>query len=92
MHRVASNLAAGARGPAGVACGGGGGTVWGMIGRMLGGMVGRRVGGTVGRMAGGTVGGMVSSATRQAPQIDDNTDTPARGDIIIMNNGGLAGG
>ena len=41
-----------------------------------------------GVMAGGT-GGMVSLATRQTPQIDDNT--PARGGII-MYNGGLAGG
>ena len=42
-----------------------------------------------GRMAGWTVGGMVSLATRQTPEIDDNT--PARGGII-MYNGGLAGG
>ena len=34
-------------------------------------------------MAGGTVGGMVSLATRQTPQIDDNT--PARGGIIMYN-------
>ena len=37
----------------------------------------------------GTVWGMVSSATRQTPQIDDNTT--ARGGIV-MYNGGLAGG
>ncbi len=42
-----------------------------------------------GGLARGTVGGMVSLATRQTPQIDDNT--PARGDIM-MNNGGLEGG
>ena len=37
----------------------------------------------------GMVWGTVSSATRQTPQIDDNT--PARGGIM-MYNGGLAGG
>ena len=49
-----------------------------MGGEMAGEMVGRTVGG----MAGGTVGGMVSLATRQTPQIDDNT--PARGGITIV--------
>ena len=43
----------------------------------------------VGGMAGGTVGGMVSLATRQTPQIDDNT--PARVGIIMYNEG-MAGG
>ena len=42
-----------------------------------------------GRMVGRTVGEMVSLATRQTPQIDDNT--PARGGIT-MYNWGLAGG
>ena len=42
-----------------------------------------------GRMVGRAVWGMVSSATRQTPQMDDNT--PARG-VITMYNGGLAGG
>ena len=37
----------------------------------------------------GTIWGTVSSATRQTPQIDDNTT--ARGGIM-MYNGGLAGG
>ncbi len=36
-------------------------------------MARRMVGRTVGGMAGGAVGGMVSLATRQTPQIDDNT-------------------
>ena len=62
-------------------------TAWGMVG--VEGTVGRMVGGTVGEMAGGTVGGMVSLATRQTPQIDDNT--PALGGIP-MYTGGLAGG
>ena len=60
-----------------------------MMGGMVGEMVGRMVGGTVGGMAGWTVGRMVSLATHQTPQIDDNT--PARGGIA-MYNGGLVGG
>ena len=42
-----------------------------------------------GGLARGTVGGMVSLATRQTPQIDDNT--PARGGIMMYSEG-LAGG
>ncbi len=60
-----------------------------MMGGMVGEMVGRMVGGTVGGMAGWTVGRMVSLATHQTPQIDDNT--PACGGIA-MYNGGLVGG